>query len=496
MGGWKASGLGSRHGAGGIRKYTRQQSLLVTRFAPKRDLHMFPYKARHDRPARPRREAALRPRQARLTTPPRSRFAMRDRVLARKVARIAAGFSRGRRLSRSPCPIAPPPRSCSSICRPASSCSTPRGGSRAAIPAAERLLGTLPADGRRALLRAARLPPARAPRWSRAASPRRCARAATSVGELLVQTPGGGAWVTGAPLGDGGGVVLHLRTGRRGRAARRRAAAHPRARPDAARGRRRGARGRLARAPARPGAQVPGRRRAGAPVARRRAARARSGRSRRHAGGDQRAPGGARAARPAGARPRAPGALALRRRPPRRRLRAGRRAWCWSTPTRSRPPPRPGWPRCATATRARAEAALARAAALYRGDFLADEPDAEWALPERARLRALAGRVLRALAGLHVRAGELDAASEHAPAPRRARAARRRGPAPAADAAAAPRPPQRGRAPLRGRRAAASAARSARSRASSSPSSPARAPPPAADAAAARAPLRPRSGAV
>ncbi len=46
MGGWKASGLGSRHGAGGIRKYTRQQSLLVTRLAPKRDLHMFPYKAR------------------------------------------------------------------------------------------------------------------------------------------------------------------------------------------------------------------------------------------------------------------------------------------------------------------------------------------------------------------------------------------------------------------------------------------------------------------
>jgi len=61
---------------------------------------------------------------------------------------------------------------------------------------------------------------------------------------------------------------------------------------------------------------------------------------------------------------------------------------------------------------ARAEAALSRAAVLYRGDFLADEPDVEWALPERARLRALAGRVLRALAGIRVRAGELDAASE------------------------------------------------------------------------------------
>jgi acyl-CoA reductase-like NAD-dependent aldehyde dehydrogenase len=44
MGGWKASGLGTRHGAAGIRKYTRVQSLLVTRFAPKRDLHMFPYR--------------------------------------------------------------------------------------------------------------------------------------------------------------------------------------------------------------------------------------------------------------------------------------------------------------------------------------------------------------------------------------------------------------------------------------------------------------------
>jgi acyl-CoA reductase-like NAD-dependent aldehyde dehydrogenase len=46
MGGWKASGLGSRHGAGGIRKYTRSQSLLVTRFAPRRELHMFPYRSR------------------------------------------------------------------------------------------------------------------------------------------------------------------------------------------------------------------------------------------------------------------------------------------------------------------------------------------------------------------------------------------------------------------------------------------------------------------
>jgi len=45
MGGWKASGLGARHGADGIRKYTKRQALLVTRFAPKRDLHMLPYRS-------------------------------------------------------------------------------------------------------------------------------------------------------------------------------------------------------------------------------------------------------------------------------------------------------------------------------------------------------------------------------------------------------------------------------------------------------------------
>ena len=46
MGGWKTSGLGTRHGAGGIRKYCRTQSLLVTRFGPKRDPWMFPYTRR------------------------------------------------------------------------------------------------------------------------------------------------------------------------------------------------------------------------------------------------------------------------------------------------------------------------------------------------------------------------------------------------------------------------------------------------------------------
>jgi acyl-CoA reductase-like NAD-dependent aldehyde dehydrogenase len=46
MGGWKTSGLGTRHGPDGIRKYTKSQSLVVTRYAPKRDLHMLPYSAK------------------------------------------------------------------------------------------------------------------------------------------------------------------------------------------------------------------------------------------------------------------------------------------------------------------------------------------------------------------------------------------------------------------------------------------------------------------
>jgi hypothetical protein len=46
MGGAKASGLGSRHGAGGIRKYCSQQAILVSRLHPKRDVHTFPYNAR------------------------------------------------------------------------------------------------------------------------------------------------------------------------------------------------------------------------------------------------------------------------------------------------------------------------------------------------------------------------------------------------------------------------------------------------------------------
>jgi acyl-CoA reductase-like NAD-dependent aldehyde dehydrogenase len=46
MGGWKASGLGVRHGPAGLRKYTRQQAIMTTRIALKREIHYFPYNRR------------------------------------------------------------------------------------------------------------------------------------------------------------------------------------------------------------------------------------------------------------------------------------------------------------------------------------------------------------------------------------------------------------------------------------------------------------------
>lgn len=58
-------------------------------------------------------------------------------------------------------------------------------------------------------------------------------------------------------------------------------------------------------------------------------------------------------------------------------------------------------------------AALERAVDLYGGDFLADEPYAEWAYEERDRLRALAARALRALARVTVTERDLDAAAKH-----------------------------------------------------------------------------------
>jgi DNA-binding SARP family transcriptional activator len=49
--------------------------------------------------------------------------------------------------------------------------------------------------------------------------------------------------------------------------------------------------------------------------------------------------------------------------------------------------------------------------AMYRGDFLADEPYAEWALPERDRLRDLAGSALRILAEIETRQDDLARAT-------------------------------------------------------------------------------------
>jgi acyl-CoA reductase-like NAD-dependent aldehyde dehydrogenase len=44
FGGTNESGLGVRHGPQGIRKYCSQQTIMITRFGPKRELGMFPNK--------------------------------------------------------------------------------------------------------------------------------------------------------------------------------------------------------------------------------------------------------------------------------------------------------------------------------------------------------------------------------------------------------------------------------------------------------------------
>jgi DNA-binding SARP family transcriptional activator len=64
--------------------------------------------------------------------------------------------------------------------------------------------------------------------------------------------------------------------------------------------------------------------------------------------------------------------------------------------------------------RAAARQRLERAMNLYRDDFLADEPYAEWALAERNRLRELAIRTLGALLELRLADGDVNAAARYA----------------------------------------------------------------------------------
>ena len=85
MGGAKASGLGSRHGMGGIRKYCSQQALVVTpRLALKREPHMYPYTRRGTkRLGKALLKAAVRAGQAGLRRP-----WTRRRLLRHSVARV------------------------------------------------------------------------------------------------------------------------------------------------------------------------------------------------------------------------------------------------------------------------------------------------------------------------------------------------------------------------------------------------------------------------
>jgi DNA-binding SARP family transcriptional activator len=279
-----------------------------------------------------------------------------------------------------------------------------------ANPAAERLLGEITSDD------AARCCDVLGCRRPGTALEARCiaetVRArGTVVGELLVHAPGGDAWLTGAPLGEDGGVVLHLRPGNETGA---------------------GADDRL-----RIRSLGPMRLEVGGAVLEGDWLSHRPGQvlkyliaMRGHPVGSEELleafwpqPGGT----PAATNVRqAVHALRDRLEPERGRQSpsryvAGRRGGGYELAAGAVIVDADVFVAAAeaglTALRdgdaSRAEAALARAASLYRGDFLADEPDAEWAVPERDRLRTIAGRVLRGLAGLHVRAGELDAASEN-----------------------------------------------------------------------------------
>jgi DNA-binding SARP family transcriptional activator len=56
---------------------------------------------------------------------------------------------------------------------------------------------------------------------------------------------------------------------------------------------------------------------------------------------------------------------------------------------------------------------LTHAMGLYGGDFLADEPYADWAMPQRDLMRRLAADALRSLVVIARHDGDLDAAAMH-----------------------------------------------------------------------------------
>jgi len=275
-------------------------------------------------------------------------------------------------------------------------------------PAAERLLGNLPEDGSAGCCELVGCRRPGTPLETRCIS--EAARAGGApIGELLVQTPGGGAWVTAAPIA-GGGIVLLLRTGADGRGEaderlRIRVLgpmqleaggavlegdwlAH---RPGQVLKYLVAARGRSVSADELLGAFWP--QTDGAPAATNVRQAVHALRDRMEPDRERQAASRFIAGRRGGGYELAGGMVVVD-------------ADVFAATAEA------GLVALREGDGQRAEAALLRAATLYRGDFLADEPDAEWALPERARLRALAGRVLRALAGIRVRAGELEAASE------------------------------------------------------------------------------------
>jgi DNA-binding SARP family transcriptional activator len=74
---------------------------------------------------------------------------------------------------------------------------------------------------------------------------------------------------------------------------------------------------------------------------------------------------------------------------------------------------RAGLAACRQSQRMQADRSLTNALRLYRGDFLAEDRYAEWALEEQERLRGLAARVMRSKVRIDIELGRLEAAAQH-----------------------------------------------------------------------------------